>query len=157
QVFALAGTNVQKLVRIASSDLVSVAGREMLSLEGTPLPVVALAGVLGMPARERPTPASRVPAVIVAAGEKRMAFVVDEFLAEQEIVIKDLGARIRRVRHVSGATVLPSGRIALVLNAANLIRSALSQAPAAVAVQAQAAAAARRRILVADDSVTTRT
>jgi len=91
QVFALAGTNVQKLVRIAPSDLVSVAGREMLSLGGTPLPVAALAGVLGLAARERAAPAGRTLAVIVAAGDKHMVFVVDEFLAEQEIVIKNLG------------------------------------------------------------------
>jgi len=158
QVFALAGTNVQKLVRIAPGDLVSVAGRPMLSLGGTPLPVAALAGALGLPARERAAPAGRTPAVIVAAGDKRMVFMVDEFLAEQEIVIKNLGARIRRVRQFSGATVLPSGRIALVVNAANLIRAALSRAPAALApVPDQAAQGVRRRILVADDSVTTRT
>ena len=54
------------------------------------------------------------PALIVTAGEKRMVFVVDELLDEQEIVVKSLGARIRNVRHVSGATILPSGQIALV-------------------------------------------
>src|SRR5207247_1958475 len=93
----------------------------------TPLPVAPLAETLGLPGREPAKPTSKRSAVIVAAGEKRMVFVIDEFLSEQEVVIKNLGARIRRVRQVSGATILPSGRIALVLNAANLIRSALSR------------------------------
>ena len=49
------------------------------------------------------------PAVIVAAGERRMAFVVDELLAEQEIIVKGLGARVRHARFFSGATILLSG------------------------------------------------
>ena len=90
-----------------------------------------------------------------------MAFLVDEFLAEQEVVIKSLGARIRRLRHIVAATLLPSGQIALVVNAGNLIRTALSrraEGPRAQPKQGPAqAAAARKRILVVDDSVTTRT
>jgi two-component system chemotaxis sensor kinase CheA len=158
QTFALAGTGVQKLVRAGPGDLVSVAGRDMLRQGGAPLPLAGLAEVLGLPAREPAERARKRPAVIVAAGEQRVAFVVDEFLAEQEIVIKGLGPRVRRVPLVSGATILPSGRIALVLNAAHLIRAALARAPAGAAAAAQPvpAAAARRRILVADDSVTTR-
>jgi two-component system chemotaxis sensor kinase CheA len=158
QTFALAGTNVRKLVRISPADLVSVAGRDMLALGGAPLPVAGLAEALGLRSRAPAGPAGRRPAVIVAAGDQRMAFVVDEFLTEQEVVIKNLGPRVRRVRQVSGATILPSGKIALVLNAANLIRTALSQGSAGVlAAPAGPAEAPRRRILVADDSVTTRT
>src|SRR5262249_29472073 len=104
-------------------------------------------------------PGGRALALIVTAGEKRMAFVVDEFLAEQEVVVKSLGARIRRLRHISAATILPSGRIALVVNAANLVRTALSRAPARAVgpALAKAAPAAKKRVLLVDDSVTTRT
>jgi two-component system chemotaxis sensor kinase CheA len=159
QPFAFAGTNVQKLVRFEPSELRSVEGREMLSLGGTPLPVAGLAETLGLVASEPAKPGGRALALIVTAGEKRMAFVVDEFLAEQEVVVKSLGARIRRVRHVSAATILPSGRIALVVNAANLVRTALSQAPARAVAAAltPAAPAAKKRVLLVDDSVTTRT
>jgi two-component system chemotaxis sensor kinase CheA len=158
QTFALAGTNVHKLVRVAPGDFRSVEGRDMLALGGTPLPVAGLADTLGLAARERAQADPKVPVLVVAAGEWRMAFVVDEFLSEQEILIKSLGARVRRVRHVSGATILPSGRIALVLNAANLIRTALARAPGRAVVTAQAQAAeAKKRLLVVDDSVTTRT
>jgi two-component system chemotaxis sensor kinase CheA len=155
QTFAFSGTNVQRFVRVGSDELRSVAGRQMLSLGGTPLPVASLAAVLGLNAV---APAGKLPIVIIAAGDKRMAFAVDEFIAEQEIVIKNLGTRIRRMHYVAGATLLPSGRIALVLNAATLIRAALSRAATPLAADtAGAAAAARKRLLVVDDSVTTRT
>jgi two-component system chemotaxis sensor kinase CheA len=161
QTFPLPGTNVHKLVRVDPAALRTVEGREMLALGGTPLPVAALADTLGLPAsRQVPLPAGgQAPAVIVAAGDRRMAFVVDELLAEQEVVIKSLGARIRRVPHISGTTILPSGRVALVLNAANLVRSALGRPPARglAPVLAPPAPAAKKCVLVAEDSVTTRT
>ena len=123
------------------------------------MPVAALADVLGLPAREPARPAAKLPVLIVAAGERRMAFVVDEFLAEQEVMVKGLGPRIRRVRNLSGATLLPSGRVALVLNAAGLIRAAQARAGGTASFRAPAGAgpATRSRLLVADDSITTRT
>ena len=62
--------------------------------------------------------------VVVAAGERRVGFLVDELIDEQEVIIKSLGGRVRRVGNVSGATILPSGMIALVLNSVNLVRAA---------------------------------
>ena len=158
QVLAFAGTNVQRLVRASASDLRSVAGRPVLSLGGASWPWASLSEVLGLPAREPARPSDKTPVLLVAAGDQRMAFAVDEFLAEQEIVVKSLGARVRRARNVSGATILPSGRIALVLNAAYLVRHALSQGPVRKLAAATGGATVqpKKRLLVVDDSVTTR-
>jgi two-component system chemotaxis sensor kinase CheA len=158
QTFAFVATNVQKLLRMDPGQLRSVEGRTMLALGGAPLPVASLAETLGLKAAVPARAAGKPPAVIVAADEKQVVFQVDELLAEQEIVIKNLGARIRRLPHISGATILPSGRIALVLNAANLVRSALGRAalqPAAIRTTPETVA--RKRVLLVEDSVTTRT
>ncbi|MGE5756612.1 MAG: response regulator [Planctomycetaceae bacterium] len=161
QTFALSSANVQRLVRIDPSDLRMIEGREMLATGGPPLPIASLAEVLGLPAQESEGTGGKLLGLIVVVGDRRMAFVVDELLIEQEIIVKALGDRIRRVRNVSGATILPTGRIALVLNAASLVRHALSRASGMSVVSrrpAEAATApARRRLLVVDDSVTTRT
>jgi two-component system chemotaxis sensor kinase CheA len=62
------------------------------------------------------------------------------------------------VQHFAGGTVLPTGRVAMILNAAELIRSAADRAQgAALTDRPQAPAPTRRRILVSDDSVTVRT
>ena len=155
QTFAIAAANAQKLVRADASQVRSVEGRQMLALGGTPVPLASLAETLGL--RSAAAPGGKTPVVVLAAGDKRMAFVVDEFQAEQEVVVKALGARIRRTRFVSAATILPSGKIALVLNTANLLRKAL-QRPAgpALASPERAERPAKKRILVVDDSLTTR-
>jgi two-component system, chemotaxis family, sensor kinase CheA len=159
QTFAWASTNVQRLVRIGPDDIRRVGGREMLVHGKSPLPVASLAQTLGLPAPEAAGVTGTRPGLIVAAGERRMAFVVDELVAEQEIVVKGLGARIRRIRNFSGSTILPSGRIALVLNAATLIRAATSQTLGTTLAPgpSRTAPLAKKRLLVVDDSITTRT
>lgn len=60
---------------------------------------------------------------------------------------------------MAGATILPDGQVALTLNAADLLRAALGRAPAPVLAQAftVGTAAKKKRLPVADDSVTIRT
>jgi two-component system chemotaxis sensor kinase CheA len=169
QTYAFAGTNVIQLLRILPSECRPVVGRPMLAFGGQLMPLVCLESVFRPDAvahhdglaggKSQDTSGKKIPVVVVAAGEQRMALAVDEFVGEQEIVIKSLGSRLRHLRYVAGATLLPSGQIALVLNAANVIRSALEQpgspgsAGAPVAVSEQA----KKRLLLAEDSLTTRT
>jgi two-component system, chemotaxis family, sensor kinase CheA len=157
QVHALPQTHVQGLVRIGASDVHSVEGRDVLTLGETPVPVVFMADVLG--AAERPTPLAggKVPAVLLSVGELRAAFCVDELLAEHDLVVTRLGRRLRRVAHFSGASLLPNGRIALILNIANVLRSALQGTSGRrVADELAIKKAEPKRLLVVDDSVTTR-
>jgi len=157
QTYALPQTSVEGLLRVGVEELRSVEGRAVLPLGGTPVPVVSLAQVLGV--ARPPAPAgTKVPALLLAAGDRRAAFTVDDLVAEQEVVVTNLGARLRSVRHFSGATLLPSGRIALILNAADLLRTAFDRvAGPALAEQLAAHASEAKRLLVVDDSVTTRT
>jgi two-component system chemotaxis sensor kinase CheA len=155
QIYALPQTSVEALLRVAADEIRSVEGREALALGETPVPLVSLAQVLGL--RARP-PAGKVPALLLAAGEERVAFTVDELLAEQEVVVTNLGSRLRRVLHFSGATLLPSGRVALILNAADLLRTALGRPVGpSVSEQLSAPTIEAKRLLVVDDSLTTRT
>jgi two-component system chemotaxis sensor kinase CheA len=156
--FAIAGTNVHKLLHVHGGAIRSLAGPEVVTCDGVPVPIASLADVL-RPQTRSAAAVDRRRILIVASGTTRMAFIVDEFLREQEILIKNLGARVRRTPLVVGAAVLPAGNIALVLNAANLIRAALAQgAPLARPAVAPlpSAAPARKRLLVVEDSITTR-
>jgi two-component system chemotaxis sensor kinase CheA len=154
--FALATTQVMSLRRLIPGEVRNVGGREMLAAIHGLLPLVSLAEALGLPAPRRDRGQGGF-VVLVEAGTSRVAFVVDELFSEQDLVVTGLGRRLRRVPNVAGCALLEDGGIALILSAAELAESAL-QAPAGrLLVAAAAPAAIRKRILVADDSVTTRT
>ncbi|HUE31114.1 MAG TPA: hybrid sensor histidine kinase/response regulator [Verrucomicrobiae bacterium] len=157
RIFAFASTNVAELLRLGSGDLRSVQGREMLPRGAGLVPVARLANTLGLGVDAAAPATDKAPAVVLSAGERRVAFVVDELLAAQDVVIKGLGPRLRRVAAVSGATILPSGRIALVLNAAHLVHRALGSTPTSGLVfSTRAAPEVKKRVLLVDDSITTR-
>ncbi len=63
--------------------------------------------------------------MVIVEGEGRMAaFMVDELLGQQQVVIKSLEQNFRRIDGVSGATILGNGSVALILDVPGLIRLA---------------------------------
>jgi two-component system chemotaxis sensor kinase CheA len=159
QIYAFDSADVRNLLRVGTDRLRMMEGRDVLTFDGSPVPVFPLTEILGQPTHEVPRVAGKVPVVVLGTASERAAFSVDELLAEQEVVIKDLGPRLRGVRNVVGATILATGRIALILDAADLMAKALGNAPSqALSVAlAEQPTEAKKRLLVVDDSVTTRT
>jgi len=158
QTYAIPTSSVKQIVRFHPEDMRAIAGRDMLMLGKSPTPVASLGATLGVKENKH-YEATKLLAVVLFIGEQQVAFLVDEVIAEQEVLVKNLGARIRRVKHVSGATLLPSGNVALVLNSPNVIRAALGEGkqiriPIGDTTEKSSE---QIRVLAVDDSLTTRT
>jgi len=96
--------------------------------------------------------------VVLRSAARRAAVVVDEPLAEREVVVRPLERREGPLAHLAGASLLETGEVALVLESASLVDAALTlPGGASLAATEAAAAPAARRVLVVDDSITTRT
>ena len=158
QTYAIPSTSVQRLVRFSPDDIQSIEGCDVLPLGEAPIPVTALASVIRSTERPQAGESGKLVGAVLSAGERDTVFVVDAVIAEHEVVVKNLGNRIRHTRFVSGATILRSGAIALMLNVGSLIldaprRSATHDDEGPARTEARGS----RRLLVVDDSVTTRT
>ena len=161
ETYALPLSTFVKIVTIKESDVHSVEGRQMVSIDNQPVALMRLADVL-----QRPIPPSEQPdtasVVLVRSGEKTVAFLVDELVDEQEIVVKGLGRQLTRVRNVAGATLLGSGEVVIILNTVDLIRSTQQTANGSAGLTVFSASDGEASyeesiILVVDDSITTRT
>lgn len=102
----------------------------------------------------------RIGEGVGAAGERRIALIVDQLLGNREIVSKAVGPQVGAVPGVAGATILPDGRVVLILDVPALIaertRRALMAEAAAVIPPPPPLSDARELIMVVDDSVTMR-
>ena len=94
-------------------------------VRGEYIPITSLAELFNLPTRERE--ASDI-LVVLEMDERRAAIRVDELLGQHQVVLKSLEANYRRVKGVSGATILGDGRVALILDATYLISVAHSVA-----------------------------
>ncbi|OPX54114.1 hypothetical protein BTE48_15935 [Oceanospirillum multiglobuliferum] len=59
--------------------------------------------------------------VILESDNQRAALFVDDLVGQSQVVIKSLEANYRKVDGVSGATILGTGRVALILDVSELI------------------------------------
>jgi two-component system chemotaxis sensor kinase CheA len=69
-----------------------------------------------------PAPSGHV--VVAQVGSERFGFIVQQVRGREEIVIKPLGAMLRGLAGVAGATVTGEGRVALILDFPGLVQAA---------------------------------
>ena len=120
--FALPISNVNRILRLTKDQTERADGRLVVPLDGDPIPISSVAEVLGLERAHEPVNGSPHPAVVLASGERRIVFVVDELIGTQTLVLKSLPAPLVRLRNISGAAVLGTGEVVGVLNAADLVR-----------------------------------
>jgi len=58
--------------------------------------------------------------LLLRSGQSRAAVHVDEMVGNQEVVVKNIGPQLARVSGISGATVLGTGEIVLIINPVQL-------------------------------------
>jgi two-component system chemotaxis sensor kinase CheA len=149
-------SSVERVLRLERSALKPVDQGHACDLDGRPVQVFRLADPLSLTAEE--SESDTFVGMVLGGIAGRAVCLVDEVLREEELVARGLGDHLRAVPNVSGVAVLPDGRVAPILNASELVRIALTSAKAELPRSAAPIGKrALRRILVVDDSVTTRT
>lgn len=129
QIFVLPLGDVIESMQPRPEDIEGVGGRpSLLRMRGEFVPIVELRSRFGV-GGEQP-PLTEAIAVLVEAEGRRVALVVDALIGQQQAVVKSLASNFRRVDGVAGATILGDGRVALILDAADIVRG-LSRAQAA--------------------------
>lgn len=97
----------------------------VLNVRGEALPYLRLRELFGLGAAAESTPRRRENVVIVQYDQSRAGIVVDELLGAADTVMKSMGGLLGQVAGVAGSSILGNGRVALVLDARDLVRSAI--------------------------------
>lgn len=156
QVLAIPTTPIEHILLVRPQMRIRVDNRDALLLDGTPTPLGFLADILGV-GQKTPWPATKaIPAVVISNGWRKVAFLVDDALEDREIVIKKLPPPLWSVPNVAGGAITGTGRVVVVLDPIALIESALTH-PTHASFDRTPAPMTKKRILVVDDSITTRT
>jgi two-component system chemotaxis sensor kinase CheA len=118
EIYAIPLMNIRETIKIEQSQIKLIKNFEVIKIRDEVIPVVRLDTVLSLePSALRE---GKVSMVIVELGTKGIALIVSEVLGEQDIVVKPLGALVKKTRGITGATILGNGKVALILDVANL-------------------------------------
>jgi two-component system chemotaxis sensor kinase CheA len=126
RLYAVPLANVEEAIALDEALVRTVEAKEVLTVRGASLPLCRLSRLFGIPLRARVRDRQRSFVVIAQVGNRRLGFVVDELVGQQDIVIKPLGRSLKAVRGFAGATELGDQRVALVLDVASLIEEVLT-------------------------------
>ncbi|MBU0684316.1 MAG: chemotaxis protein CheA [Candidatus Thermoplasmatota archaeon] len=119
QTYAVAMGTIVESHKFEKDEVKTIRGREVVQLRGEVLPLIRMREFFGM-AKSPETPEG-MNTLVVQSRDRRVALRVDELIGHQQIVVKGLDRRLRKVRGISGGTILGSGRIALILDVDSII------------------------------------
>ncbi len=158
--------NVERVMKVQRKEIKTVENYETIRIDEQIISVADLGEVMGLPEHKLSgsgktetgmVKSDQIRLVILVSGEYRIAFKVDEVDEEQQVLVKGLGKLLKRVRNISGATILGTGKMVPVLNISDLMKSAVSLKGKRNQVSTGDTAVKKGKILVAEDSITSRT
>jgi two-component system chemotaxis sensor kinase CheA len=157
ETYAIPTSSVARVVEFDVSDVFTVEGQAMLTIDDRPVPLAYLEDVLEQ-GHHQQADKTTILVLVLEAADRRFAFVVDDIVAEQEAIVRSLNPEMARVRNVSGATLLANGKVVIILNVSDLIKSAQGKPVRRRQIETPDLEPEKAaRILVVDDSITTRT
>ncbi len=149
---------------VSPSELFTIEGRDTIIFEEQPLSVAQLSELLELESSQKEMNASTTfPCIVLKVGEEKLGVFVDALIDEQDVVLKSQSQLLKRVRNISGATILGTGEVCMILNALDLIKSArkhLNSSRTSVKIEGkthQDSLKQKSVILLVEDSIATRT
>lgn len=121
QTFALPLASVNEIFHMDLRKSHIVDGQECIAIRDQAIPLFYLKNWLVKDAAEDAA-SEFAHVVIVTVGTRRVGFVVDQLIGQEEVVIKPLGKLLQGTPGMAGATITGDGTIALILDVPSLLR-----------------------------------
>jgi len=156
QTFAIPIQMITTFIVKKQADIKTNNGIRTIVYNDNIVPLYYLSDILGLEPEKRD---EKETILIIESDEKTVGLVVDKLLGDQDILQKKLSAPLYKVRNISGITNLASGELCLILNMQDILHYDFSNAQNSVTTEKLLPqdVLSYKRILVLDDSITTRT
>ncbi len=127
QTYCIPLTYISETMKISQHQIKTIEHCEVISYQDGVLPLIGLKSRFGFESSKTPSSVTdvkvqktKISVVVVETGEKKVGLVVDSFLGQQEIVIKPLKGFLKEIKGASGATILGTGKPALIMDMGSL-------------------------------------
>jgi len=121
-------SHIAEAIKMPKLEIKSVEHQEIISYRDSVIPLIRLREKFGFPPsngqseiHDEGEKDTTIPIVIVEVGSKKVGLIVDRFIGQQDTVIKSLTGALTDLNNTSGATILGSGDVALIVDVPSLI------------------------------------
>ncbi|WNR46665.1 chemotaxis protein CheA [Paenibacillus roseipurpureus] len=119
--YAIPLSSIVETSSIQKSQIRNIQGSKMIDYRKSVIPLVSVSSLFDVPDFNEDAE-DETEIVVVRKGDKQVALMVDEFIGQQEIVLKTLGKYLTGTFAISGATILGDGQVALIIDPNALIK-----------------------------------
>ncbi|MFC0214358.1 chemotaxis protein CheW [Paenibacillus chartarius] len=119
--YAIPLSSIVETSAIDPAKVRNIHGSRVIEYRGSVIPVISLSEVFEVKDYSEDGE-TETEIVVIRKGDKMAALMVDEFIGQQEIVLKTLGKYLTNLFAISGATILGDGQVALIVDTNALIK-----------------------------------
>jgi chemotaxis protein histidine kinase CheA len=123
RLLALSNRGVEQILHPGSGEESREGDSHTFSVGDEIYPATTLASIIGLGKERKENGSEVVPVLIVQSENGTRAVFVDSILESRDLVIKDLGRYIPKLRGIAGATILGDGSVTPVLDLPELLRT----------------------------------
>lgn len=124
---------IREIVRVTPDDLTMVGNRPVVRLRGEPFAAWSLAELLDMRNAQPPTgegsSCGEVDGVLLRHKKETIFLAVGSIAGQRKVVVSDLSGTLPYCARISGVAQLGAGKLALVINSAEIINCATGRVP----------------------------
>lgn len=115
--YAIPSDYINEILKISHTEIINVLNKKAISLREEIIPIVNLANLLNLPNKDYK---DELLIILVDIGGKKLGFVVDSLLEEEDVVIKPLPSHMQKNKWVSGVILMGDNMIVNVLNVSTI-------------------------------------
>lgn len=159
QLYAIPTSSIKTVLRIDTTDVFERDGKNYFVHNDDVIPVYTLSQILEL--ENKPRQANKYTLMIVRSESSTIGIIIEKLVCDQEVLHKKLEAPLFKVKNISGITTLANGEICLILNVGDMFSATLPKKISSRIIASNKAIKMKEnyshKILVVDDSLTTRT
>ena len=159
--YAFPLARIERIVKVDSASLKSMEGRLAFELDERSVGLLRASELFGLSQTPDSNSSSVVNVVVLGDIDNPCGLVVDQFMGEQDLVVRKLDPRLGKTPFVSSAAIDDEGHAILIMDVEDLligIRRGLSEGGVRGLdiASLRRNSSGRKRVLVVDDSITVR-
>ena len=158
--YAFPLAHIVRTQKVPADQVEVLEGRQYFTVDGRHIGLVSAQQVLG--GRAPALPSDEIPVLIIGDASNSYGLIADRFLGERELVVQPLDARFGKIKDIAAGALMEDGLPVLIVDVEDLIQSVTKLIgaerlnPLERAEDDADGKSHRRRVLVAEDSLTVR-
>ena len=148
---------VEKMILVAPEQIFQVEGSPTILWEEKPLSVAWLRDLLELESTEQILAhQQKIPCIIISIGSEKLGVFADKLLEQQNVILKPQSKLLRKIPNISGATILSSGEVCMILEPKDLLQTTFT-GKAVDSLTILSKITTKPHILLVEDSIPIRT